>query len=270
MFYEIENSFKIESIGYLQDRRFSPDLDFKGESHDFVEVVYICSGSVEIVKNEKVYILRSGDMAIHAPMEFHRIKSDGQTSPRVINFSFKATGALPEKLFEDVFHLSLNQQTDFLKYFEIANRFIKNGAGSPYSAQQAVDGLSSLLIEICQNQPLNNALSTDSSALLYKKLVNDMQKAVYDNITISMLAKQNFISISYIKKLFQTYLNTSPKHFYDSLRAKEASSLLQNGMSIALISEKMNFSSPNHFTVFFKRHFGVTPSKFKKENCSQA
>ena len=269
MFYKIENSFKIESIGYLQDRQFSPDFDFKGESHGFVELVYICSGCVEIVKNEKVYMLKSGDMAVHAPMEFHRIKSDGQTSPHVLNFSFKVTGNLPKQIFEDVFHLTLNQQADFLKYFGVANTYIKTFHSSPYTAQQAIDGLSSLLIEICQNKPLNNALSTKDSALLYKKLVNDMQKTIYENISLTELAKLNFVSVSYIKKLFAMYVNTGPKHFYDSLRAKEAAQLLQNGMSASAISEKMNFSSPNHFTVFFKRHFGVTPSEFKKENSSQ-
>lgn len=269
MFYKIENFFKIDSIGFLQDRQFSPDFDFKGESHDFIELVYVRSGDVEIVENDKVYILRDGDMILHAPMEFHRIKSAGQTSPKVINLSFIIIGSFPEKLFEGVFHLNLTQRTAFINCFEAAFELIKQETGLCCFPQQTADALSSLLLEIAQGKPLKNVLSTEGSALLYKKMVNDMQKMIYNNMSLSQLAKLNFVSVSYVKKLFSMYVNTGPKHFYDSLRAKEAAQLIQNGISATEIAEKMNFSSPNHFTVFFKRHFGLTPSEFKKESCSR-
>ncbi len=93
-----------------------------------------------------------------------------------------------------------------------------------------------------------------------------MQKAVYDNFSIETLASRNFISVSYVKKLFRRYANLSPKHFYDDLRAKEAALLLQDGQSVAAVAETMNFSSPNYFTLFFKKHFGVTPSAYRRSN----
>ena len=57
-----------------------------------------------------------------------------------------------------------------------------------------------------------------------------------------------------------------PKEFYDELRVKEAMDQLQNGRSVTEIARKMNFSSPNFFCAFFKRHTGVTPSAYKKRH----
>ena len=48
---------------------------FTGESHDFWEIVFITAGAAEITEDENVYLLGENQMILHAPMEFHRIKS---------------------------------------------------------------------------------------------------------------------------------------------------------------------------------------------------
>ena len=58
------------------------------------------------------------------------------------------------------------------------------------------------------------------------------------------------------------YAGLSPKTYYDTLRAAEAVRLLKTGMSVNLVAEAMSFSSPNYFSVFFKRHFGLPPHKY--------
>ena len=100
--------------------------------------------------------------------------------------------------------------------------------------------------------------------------MKDMQKSVYDNVSIHELAQKNSISVSYVKKLFQNYAKVGPKYFYDSLRIQEATLLLNKGMLSANIAEKMNFSSPNYFTIFFKKHTGMTPSEFKNKQNKKA
>jgi len=264
MFRKIEKRFQIESIGHHYDRIFSKDHDFKGERHDFIEIVYVQTGNVRIVENENVYILNGGDMVLHAPMEFHRIKSDAQTAPHVLNLSIITSGAFPEQLFDGVFHLSREQHESFMDCFRLAGRLLGGEGGDPYLGQQAADGLAVFLTELCREAAQGNDLSTDSSALLYRKLVKDMQDAAYRDLSLEELAKQNYISISYVKKLFRSYANVTPKRFYDDIRIKEAIILLKEDVPVAQIAERMNFSSPNFFAMFFKKHVGVTPSAFRK------
>ena len=57
MLCEIKNRFYIDRIGNALNQTFSKEFDFKGESHNFIEAVYVASGSVQITEDEKVYIL---------------------------------------------------------------------------------------------------------------------------------------------------------------------------------------------------------------------
>lgn len=263
IFREIKTKFRIESVGCTFDRIFPKDFDFQGESHDFSEIVYVSSGRVQITENERVYLLGGGDMIIHAPMEFHRIKSDADSSPHVINLSVRVSGELPGELYKGVFHLDEEKHEEFMRCFRRAHIFVtKNGESE--NGQYVADAVSAFLLSVCSQPTETNALLTDASALLYKKLVRDMQSAVCMSISLETLAAQNYISVSYVKKLFRIYANESPKKFYDSLRINEATLLLKRGMSVAEISERMNFSSPNFFTMFFKKHTGMTPSEYKR------
>lgn len=262
-FRDIEPKFRITGVGCTFDRVFPKDFDFQGESHPFVEIVYLSSGNVQITEDEKVYLLGSGDMIIHAPMEFHRIKSYAETQPHVINISVKFSGEMPSEFYEGVFHLNERQHDEFMKCFVKAYDFVTKGENS-IDGQLVSDRLGAFLLGLCGLSTERNVLLTDASALLYKKLVRDMQETVYVGISLEKLASQNYISVSYVKKLFRMYANETPKKFYDALRINEATSLLKRGVSITEISEKMNFSSPNFFTVFFKKHMGITPSEYKK------
>ena len=73
----------------------------------------------------------------------------------------------------------------------------------------------------------------------------------------------NNISISYLKLLFKNYAGISPKIYFNQLRARHAAQLLKKDLSVAEVAEQMNFSSQNYFTVFFRKHMGVTPSEYR-------
>ena len=51
-----------------------------------------------MTEDERVYTLKEDSIIFHAPMEFHRIKSAGGSSPSVRVMSFTASGELPDQL----------------------------------------------------------------------------------------------------------------------------------------------------------------------------
>lgn len=268
-FKKIEHFFHIDSIGYTYDRIFPLSYDYTGgEQHDFIEMVYVISGDVEVIEKEKVYILKSGDLILHAPMEFHSIRTEEDANAHVLNLSIITRGNPPDQLFDGVYHLYPDQRETFMTIFNEARRVM--AGDDEYRSQLVVNKLAAFLIEMCLTTPVHNNQQNSSGAQLYKQLVKDMQKSVYDNVSIHELAQKNSISVSYVKKLFQNYAKVGPKYFYDSLRIQEATLLLNKGMLSANIAEKMNFSSPNYFTIFFKKHTGMTPSEFKNKQNKKA
>ena len=68
-----------------------------------------------------------------------------------------------------------------------------------------------------------------------------------------------------IQSVFKKYTGISAKHYYLNLRTIEASNLILSGATIREIADKMNFSSPNYFTTFFKNQTGLTPLEYKEK-----
>ncbi len=264
MLKKINHHFNIRYIGYPYARTFDKDFIFNGQSHDFAEIVYIDKGEMEVVEESNVYILQSGDMIFHAPLEFHKLRSTGRMISRVYNISFSANGHPPDNLFESVFRLDINERNEFLQIHKNVEDYIEGKKATAFTGQNVANSLACFIIKLCQNNNLNNHLARDSGAQHFKHFVDTMNKFLYENLSLEDLAKVNNISVSYAKVLFYRYADISPKKYYHMLRLNEAMRLIKNGMAFSEISEKMNFSSQNYFSLFFKKSTGMTPSEYKK------
>ena len=76
------------------NRYFRRNYEFAGETHPFYEMVYVVNGTVGVTAGDEVYTLCAGQMLLHPPGEFHRIWSECDSEPHVINLSFYA-GEMP-------------------------------------------------------------------------------------------------------------------------------------------------------------------------------
>lgn len=267
MIKKIKTSFYVESIGNAFERNFSKEFIFEGESHNFIEIVYVESGKVEVVEDENIYLLEAGDIIFHAPMEFHAIKSADNTSPRVFNLSAVIRGELPENLYKGVFSLDVEGNSTFMGIFNTVKKFVDNN--DVLCGQEAAHNLSLFILSVCKENRINDNLSSDPSALAFKKVVKTMNKELHSNLSLEAIASLNYISVSYLKLLFYRYANISPKKYYSAIRAREASVLVMKGMSKADVAKIMGFSSPNYFTMFFKKHMGMTPSEYQKKKLTE-
>ena len=259
----ITRQFHINS--FYSAFRFAWDAQyvFQGESHDFWEIVCVTAGKVEATEDEKIYTLEKNNILLHAPMEFHRIRSAEGTCPEGMIISFGTTGKLPEELRRGVFVLS---ETEKQEYEEICHKiisFYNVEGGDPYGGQEASDLLSAFLVKL-SNVEAERRTDTSPAANEYRRVVSAMTAAVGDNLTLTDFAADCNISVSYIKQLFKKYAGISPKAYYTHLRVRHATRLLDEGFSASEVADKMCFSSPNYFSVFFKKHTGIVPSEYKR------
>lgn len=258
----IERQFSVTGFFSSHDYSWDSKFVFSGESHEMWEIVFVQSGKVEVTENEKVYQLEKNNMIIHAPWEFHRIKSAGGTSPRLYVMSFFAEGELPLRLYEGIFILNAEQSLQYSGVFERIRSFLKSDNVSPYAGQNAADRLSAFLIEL-GGENVTAYFDTSSAATEYRKLVLAMSKRVCENKTLEELAHECGDSVSYIKKLFAKYAGVSPKAYYNNLRIAHALKRLKEGKPVNEIAEEMNFSSSSYFSAFFKKHTGKPPIAHK-------
>ncbi|MCH2208627.1 MAG: AraC family transcriptional regulator [Lentisphaerales bacterium] len=73
------------------------------------------------------------------------------------------------------------------------------------------------------------------------------------------------INVNTFSNLFQFWENSSFKQYVIEMKLTEARNyLFQNDISIADLSKKYGFNSPDHFIYTFKKHFYYSPLKLKK------
>ncbi len=259
----IEQQFQIcafiSALDYYWDDKFC----FEGESHNAWEIVTVLSGAVEVTEGSRIYMLNAGNMILHAPMEFHTIRSVKGTNPHVLVMSFLSIGELPEKLTEGVFFLTEEEQLSYQSIFSLIYQFYNDNENThPLIGQESGCRLSAFLIKLARNHAANRPLIRSKSAKEYHRFITEMTERVSENCTLEQLSEITNISISNIKVLFRRYAGISPKTYYDNLRITEAIRLLKNGCSATETAEQMNFSSPNYFSAFFKKKTGMPPAKY--------
>lgn len=259
---EIAPRFRFTRLRTVWNFNWDESFVFSGETHISWEIVYVASGCVCITEDENLYTLREGEMIIHAPMEFHSIRSAENTSPNVYVVTSIVEGELPQNLTEGVFALTQSEQKEYKEIYGRLFDFFNSDERDILEGQECTDALSAFLIRINKSHTAEAKLLLSHSAMEYKRIILSMVDHVYDNCTLDELAALNKTSASNIKALFKKHSGTSPMLHYSRLRCTEAIRLMSEGYSAAETANALNFSSPNYFNTFFKRMTGKPPAAF--------
>ena len=259
----MEKSFNVYHIKSTHTNRWDDKFVFNGERHTAWEIVFVESGRVCVSEDDKVYILGQDNMIFHAPNEFHKIRSYDGSHPVVRVCSFEVEGDMPAGLENGVFTLSPTDRQEYLRFFEKAEKYFYAEQKGEYEKMQVVCVLSAFLISMADKKP-QQSFYNSTSATAYKNLVLYMSENIDQNLSVADIARNNFVSVSYMKFLFSKYAGISPKKYFMDLRVQRANELLCEGLSVSQVAQKMNFSSDNYFSSFYKKQTGIPPKKFTR------
>ena len=267
---EIPKSISIDKIYTFFKTSFKNDYSFKGESHDFWEMVFVADGTVGITADSDVYVVNKGQAVIHKPNEFHRIWSEFDTNPTVIVISFSAS------CFPDIESRIINVDSRQLKMIDNLNTtieecFVKNNVyvcevadGCEYEATHFRATLELFILELMGKQ-VPSVSSAIKSAEIYSNAVKIMEENPDAGLCIEDIARKCSISSAYLKKIFEKYSGCGVIQYYNRLRARLACGYLINGRSVKETALILGFSDQNYFSTFFKRIIGVSPSKYRSD-----
>lgn len=80
----------------------------------------------------------------------------------------------------------------------------------------------------------------------------------------SALQKSTALGALQLKRLFQRHLQLTPLQYWERRRHETARLLLETGdLPLKEISARLGFRGTPHFTVWFKRHKGVSPGRYR-------
>ena len=119
----------------------------------------------------------------------------------------------------------------------------------------------------------NSRLKNLEKKVYQKKLIDYMEEhKPYRNSTLTLfdLSKQLSIAMCYLSQVINEIYNQNFSDYINSYRVKESQQFLldrSNGkMTILEIAYKVGFNSKSAFNAAFKKHTGVTPKEYKKNN----
>lgn len=100
-----------------------------------------------------------------------------------------------------------------------------------------------------------------------QKIINHINLNLSEQHTLKSLAALCHISPSYLSALFRQETGTTLIDYINTQRVKRAAQLLTTTeQSISEVAEEMGILDVNYFAKIFKRSFGMTPTRYRREN----
>lgn len=267
---KIHNPLCITKLHSFFHMGFKNNYFFKGESHDFYEVVCVLSGEVGITAGKQVFTMRSGNITFHPPGEFHAIWEESASNPEVVIFSFSASSfpTVIGKIFharEDTMSVIKKLSLEAEKHF-ILTPAVKIKNGHETDAALLVKQLEIFLISLfrCEGDFLKS--TSRKSSNVFSEILSVMEKHIREPLTVNELADMCGISIATLEKTVYKYLGYGAMAHFNVLKLQKAHTLLLTGESVKNTSYMLGFSNQNYFSSKFKKYYGYPPSSIHSVN----
>lgn len=85
-----------------------------------------------------------------------------------------------------------------------------------------------------------------------------------EEVTLQKLARVANLSPFHLARLFRQAIGLSPHAYQTQLRLARARMLLVQGYDVGYVAAETGFFDQSHFIQQFKRHFFVTPARYRK------
>lgn len=287
---EIREPIRLKSFYSFFRHHYSGDYSFRGEMHDFWEVVCVTQGRICVTAGDQVYTLSSGELIVHKPMEFHNFFVDDRDGATVVIYSFTAESILEDELSQKVFTLHKFQQDLICQTFEYLDRRKQGNEAykrhwktmqtdpadvwflpymclfeiDPGAVVMAASFVSQLLYTLIDSEGRQRE-NRSSEAKAFQTAMDYLNICVHKSISVEELAKQVGMSASTLNRIFRKYAGVSVHRYYLMQKIKTATQCLQAGVSVTETAQHLGFSNQSYFSACYKRETGINPSEVIKK-----
>lgn len=280
--HQIDCGLLLEKGSLITVRPHSRFIDFPEHSHNYIEMMYICKGSVTHIIDGKRIVMEKGDFLIldqHTKHEILRAEYDDIG----INFI-----ALPE-FFEIPLHM-LRERNLIAEFF--FHMFRKQTTFSPYLLFQLKDNpfienlMENLILSLLDGKMENDEINQYTMGLVFLYLLKhmdslkqessmDYQEVIlqatlqyintgYKDAQLSKIAEDFHQSLSVLSKLIKEKTGFTFQELLMRKRFQRAVMLLEESdLTIEEIAEAVGYENISYFYRQFKSRYGMTPRTYR-------
>lgn len=261
-------------------------VDVFEHRHEYIEMIYVHSGTLAQMINGKVMTMKQGEICILDTGARHSSKALDKDSI-VINV------ILTPSFFDGVF-MSLLSDNNFMSNFIVNNIYstqkLNNYVLFQTSENQAIQDIMLNLLweyhrpemgssaaingyflllftELSRSYEISHSQVKieESNSKIKKEIIQHLRKE-YKEATLSSVAGAFHFHPSYLSNLIKKEFGKNFKTLLTEIRLKQACNLLENSeKTIEEIVFEVGYTNASHFYRLFKKHYGSTPYEYRKK-----
>ncbi len=273
---QLDKALVIDGIYTIHYFEYTKDFAYSGEYHNFWELVYADKKSVVITAGAKEMTLQAGQMYLHKPNEFHKIRCDGTSAANSVILSFDSESSALMSIAGAVITCTPNERKLMGNIISEATEAFSTPLGTPYisvleksnSGKFGCEQMIQLYMEqllillIRGNMHTVTAKKADSESLLLQ-ICDYLERNVEKSLCFDDIQKKFNASASVIKRLFQNNMSCGIMEHFTRLKVDTAKQMIrENEYNFTEISERLGFNTPQYFTTVFRRVSGMSPSEY--------
>ena len=282
----IENCCAINDMFVCYKHKFPAGYLFKGESHTFYEMAVILDGSAKFTVRENVYKLTAGQTIFLKPGWIHAMYDEDGASPEMVVISFSASNFPNIKTVYQMSGEDIKEVLDIYdliyEYFDVVtlesvlgieedpersySALVKRiKSGEMLGASLTVKRLETFILKIASAELTPKDSQSNGERDYYEQILATMETHISEKMTCARLANRCNISVSLMEKTMHKHLGCGTIKYFNMLKMQKALLLLEQGISVKEVGERLGFYSQSYFSSCFKRHFSYSPVHVKRE-----
>ena len=251
--YGISNCY-FKRISFNKD---STSITKKAHHHTGFEIHIVVEGFQEYEALGKIYKLDEGSFLILPPCTRHTFIS---SSAHMLKYAFTFDKKLDKKL--SCIKGKVSDRILSTLDFTAREKAFKKEISETLIENAVLEVLVSLfrLIGVEESKSVKEDEENGLTSLA-KQYIDDN---IESSPTVLEVAEYCHLSTKQFTRIFHTHEGKTPGEYIIKKRVERTEALLEKGLSLKEISERMNFGSEYYFNTFFTRHAGITPGKYRK------
>ena len=257
---------------------------FPEHTHDYVELMYVCQGSITHEVGKAKISVSAGDVIALGKNTKHSISASKETD---VGINLIISAELFETMLNSIRHDSaiktkhlealLDKDTDRFRVFRCSQSLeIGNLVENMVCSSLLRDGKNDYLLEqsvrmlVCYLCELTDAPDTPAEGSTYvektKKKILKYIRTSYSTATLTELAEYLGLSAPYLSRWICANFGVSFKDLLMKERFSVACDLLRTtDTPIGEVLVHVGYENSSYFHKEFKKRFGTTPGKYRKQ-----
>lgn len=276
----LKRVFSISEIYTVHYFEYEKDYSFKGESHDFWEIVYVDKGEIEIDMGREKHILPQGHIAFHQPNEYHNLRANGVVAPNLVVISFGCKSPAIDFFKKRILPLSDIEKhllavivRESMHSFSspLDNTFLKELIRRDeefFGSEQLIAlSLEQLLISLYRNfdgvRRNSTSLRRGMEQDLTRNALSFLQEHICEKLTFTQITEALSVSPTTLKKIFKEKIGEGIMVHFAKMKIDIAKSMIrEGGHNVSQIAEYLGFDTVHLFSRRFKQLTGMSPTEY--------